>query len=211
MIDYSTLSVENERRYGTDIGRIGQMLLANRYSDRSHFIYEILQNAEDALKRRPRNWTQRTVKFELTETALTISHFGEVFTEDDVRGLCGIDESTKDITAIGCFGIGFKSVNAYTKRPEVHSGSAHFAIEDYVHPIEVEPIECEEEETRILLAFRPDDGGAFGEIAEALSGWAGGRCCFFDKLMPLSGQLSVWVRACICGTIDPQLVSGPNW
>ena len=168
MIDYSALSEENERKYGTDIGRIGQMLLANRYSDRSHFIYELLQNAEDALKRRPQDWERRTVRFELIETQLAISHFGEPFSEDDVRGVCGIDESTKDITAIGRFGIGFKSVNAYTDRPEVHSDMVHFAIERYVHPIEAVPIPCKQEETRIVLPFRKDDSDAFREIAEAL-------------------------------------------
>ena len=31
------------------------MLLANRYADRTHFIFELLQNAEDALARRD-NW-----------------------------------------------------------------------------------------------------------------------------------------------------------
>jgi HSP90 family molecular chaperone len=50
--DYAALKNENVKRYGTDIGRIGRMLLANRYDDRSHFIFELLQNAEDALKRR---------------------------------------------------------------------------------------------------------------------------------------------------------------
>ena len=46
--DYNAIRVENERKYGTDIGRIGAMLLANRYGDRTHFIFELLQNAEDA-------------------------------------------------------------------------------------------------------------------------------------------------------------------
>ncbi len=168
MIDYTALSEENERKYGTDIGRIGQMLLANRYSDRSHFIYELLQNAEDALKRRRPDWKQRTVRFELTENELVISHFGEPFSEPDVRGVCGIDESTKDITAIGRFGIGFKSVNAYTDCPEVHSGAVHFAIEQYVHPVQVSPIKGEAEETRIVLPFRENDENAFQEITEAL-------------------------------------------
>ncbi len=39
-------------RYGTDIGRIGPMLLVDRYDDRTHFIFELLQNVEDALARR---------------------------------------------------------------------------------------------------------------------------------------------------------------
>ena len=49
--DYGAIRRDNERRYGTDIGRIGPMLLADRYDDRTHFIYELLQNAEDALAR----------------------------------------------------------------------------------------------------------------------------------------------------------------
>jgi len=38
-VDYVSIRTENQRRYGTDIGRIGPMLLANRYDDRTHFIY----------------------------------------------------------------------------------------------------------------------------------------------------------------------------
>ena len=170
MINYKELSKENERKYGTDIDRIGRMLLANRYSDRSQFIYELLQNAEDALKRRPLDWSKRTVRFELTKTQITVSHFGEKFTEDDVRGICGIAESKKDRTAIGRFGIGFKSVNAYTDNPAVHSGSNHFKIDRYVHPVEVTPvpIELATEETRIILPFRQDDDSAYEEILNSL-------------------------------------------
>ena len=50
-IDYSVIKDDNIRRYGTDIGRIGPMLMANRYDDRTHFIFELLQNTEDALCR----------------------------------------------------------------------------------------------------------------------------------------------------------------
>lgn len=170
MINYKVLSKENERKYGTDIDRIGRMLLANRYSDRSQFIYELLQNAEDALKRRPLDWSKRTVRFKLTKTQLMVSHFGEKFTDDDVRGICGIAESKKekDITAIGQFGIGFKSVNAYTDCPIIHSGSNHFKIDRYVHPVEVKPIELATEETRIILPFRAKDDGAYEEILNSL-------------------------------------------
>ena len=40
-VDYVSLRKENEFRYGTDIGRIGGMLLANRYDKRTHFIFEL--------------------------------------------------------------------------------------------------------------------------------------------------------------------------
>jgi HSP90 family molecular chaperone len=50
--DYEAIKQKNVELYGTDIGRIGPMLLADRYDDRTHFIFELLQNAEDAHKRR---------------------------------------------------------------------------------------------------------------------------------------------------------------
>src|SRR5256885_15689772 len=99
--DYQAIRVDNERRYGTDIGRIGPMLLANRYDDRTHFIFELLQNAEDALARRAQWKRLRSATFHLAADALRVSHFGQPFAEADVRGICGIAESTKDLTAIG--------------------------------------------------------------------------------------------------------------
>ena len=61
--DYQAIRGDNEGRYGTDIGRIGPMLLANRYGDRTHFIFELLQNAEDALARRDDWQGSRAVTF----------------------------------------------------------------------------------------------------------------------------------------------------
>ena len=53
--------------------------------------------------------------------------------------ICGIGESTKDtdLTAIGRFGIGFKSVYAITNQPEIHSGDEDFGIKNYVHPVAI--------------------------------------------------------------------------
>src|SRR5882762_4981764 len=96
--NYKAIRADNERRYGTDIGRIGPMLLADRYDDRTHFIFELLQNAEDALARRSGWEGSRSVTFHLTEGMLQVSHFGQPFNEADVRGICGIAESTKDLT-----------------------------------------------------------------------------------------------------------------
>ena len=168
-VNYAAIRAENERRYGTDIGRIGPMLLANRYEDRTHFIYELLQNAEDALARR-HNWRGfRTVSFNLLPNELRVSHFGEPFSEEDVRGICGIGESTKtDLTSIGRFGIGFKSVYAFTDRPEVHSGDEHFVIENYVWPQQVDAIDLKEGETVFILPLRANDPTAHDEIASGL-------------------------------------------
>ena len=166
--DYEAIRSENIKRYGTDIGRIGQMLLTDRYDERTHFIFELLQNAEDALARRAGWQGSRAVSFDLTETSLRASHYGDPFDEADVRGICGIAESTKDINEIGRFGIGFKSVYAFTERPEIHSGLQDFAIEKFVWPIEVPAIERHEDETVIQIPFKLDDNAAQDEIATGL-------------------------------------------
>ncbi len=166
--DYPAIRRDNERRYGTDIGRIGPMLLADCYDDRTHFIFELLQNAEDALARRGQWQGARGVSFHLTDTHLRVSHFGQPFNEADVRGICGIAESTKALTAIGRFGIGFKSVYAITDRPEVHSGTEAFAIESFVWPVAVQPAPRHNEETLFILPFKRDDSEALDDVSRGL-------------------------------------------
>ncbi|MEH2458810.1 sacsin N-terminal ATP-binding-like domain-containing protein [Nostoc sp.] len=126
--NYKELTEENIRRYGTDIDEYGPVFLTSLYSDRTHFIYELLQNAEDA--------GATKINFQLFNDRLEVYHNGRLFTEADVQGICGLVNSTKkeDLTKIGKFGIGFKSVYAYTDSPEIHSGDEHFFIEHYVRP-----------------------------------------------------------------------------
>lgn len=166
--DYARIRQENEHRYGTDIGRIGQMLLADRYDDRTHFLFELLQNAEDALARR-KGWAgSRAVRFELDPNVLRFSHFGKQFSDADVRGVCGIAESTKDQTAIGRFGIGFKSVYAYTSRPEVHSGNEAFAIDSFVWPTPISALKRHPDETIISLPLNAGVESAYEQISLGL-------------------------------------------
>ena len=162
--DYEAIRRENIKKYGTDIGRFGPMLLANRYAERTHFIFELLQNAEDALDRLPKP-PSRAVSFALKDTSLRVSHYGAPFNEQNVRGICGIDESTKKFNEIGRFGIGFKSVYAFTERPEIHSGSEAFAIEEFVLPVAVRAIDRRADETVIQIPFKPTDNSAHDEIA----------------------------------------------
>lgn len=166
--DYETIRRDNERRYGTDIGRIGPMLLADRYDDRTHFIFELLQNAEDALARRAGSQLPRSVNFRLTERALHVSHFGRPFDDDDVRGICGIGESTKDMTTIGRFGIGFKSVYAFTDRPKIHSGHENFSIGTFVLPTAAPPLDRNADETVIVIPLRASDETAQKEVGGGL-------------------------------------------
>lgn len=188
--DYAALKDENMRRYGTDIGRIGPMLLANRYDDRSHFIFELLQNAEDAIKRRPQAGP-RTVRFSLSEANLRFSHHGRLFTEQDVRGICGIGESTKseDLTAIGRFGIGFKAVYAFTDAPEIHSGQEDFAIDSFVWPRALPAIDVQPNETVFNFNFREDDLTGHSEISTALQGLGVRTLLFLREIEEISWSI----------------------
>ncbi|MBC5785973.1 hypothetical protein H8N03_23750 [Ramlibacter sp. USB13] len=164
--NYAAIADENRMRYGTDIGRIGPMLLADRYDDRTHFIFELLQNAEDALGRRGETGGPRSVTFTLSLDRLKLSHFGRPFDEADVRGICGIAQSTKGHQSIGRFGIGFKSVYTFTDRPEIHSGDEAFAVENYVQPKPVAPSVRAAGETQIILPLKSGDSTAAQEIAK---------------------------------------------
>ena len=180
--DYAAIRSENQQRYGTDIARIGPMLLADRYDDRTHFIYELLQNAEDALARRV-DWSgSRAVQFYLEPNLLRLSHYGKPFDDRDVRGICGIAESTKERTAIGRFGIGFKSVYAYTTSPEVHSGDEDFAIESFVWPIAATDLSRGMDETLIVLPLNAGSPTSHAEIAKGLRKLGLGTLLFLREI-----------------------------
>ncbi len=167
-VNYDIIRKDNIRKYGEEIARFGKDLLSDRYDDPTHFIFEILQNAEDALKKR-RQWDgSRSVSFFVDSNALVISHSGKPFDEADVHGVCGIGESTKELTDIGRFGIGFKSVYAFTDRPEIHSGQEHFAVESYVWPKAVEELDIPPEETQIIIPFRDSSSCSKEEVVQGL-------------------------------------------
>jgi hypothetical protein len=160
--DYTRIAEENITKYGTDIDSYGPVLLANLYSDRTHFVYELLQNAEDA--------GASKVSFQLFRDRLEMRHDGRPFDQDDVRGICGLAVGTKksDLTKIGKFGIGFKSVYAYTNSPEIHSGDEHFLIEHYVRPRAAERRTIEHDQTLIVLPFEHPELACL-EIGQRLS------------------------------------------
>ena len=165
--NYQLIRDENEKEYGTGIKRIGQKLLAEQYSNRTHFIFELLQNAEDALRCQRDDWEGcREVSFSLNKGVLTFFHFGRPFDESDVRSICGILESNKDEYLIGRFGIGFKSVYAFTDNPEIHSGNENFEIRKYVHPYGIDKIECDSEKTLFVFPLKAEDITAENEIIQ---------------------------------------------
>jgi hypothetical protein len=162
--DYDEIRAENISRYGWDTAVLE--LLGQLYSDRAHFIFELIQNAEDA------GATELT--FELFDDRLEVRHDGRPFNAADVRGICGVGQGTKaeDLTQIGKFGIGFKSVYAYTNTPRIYSSDEHFRIEKYVRPHSVEPLDEPAAGTLFVFPFDRAEvpaAVAVQEISAALS------------------------------------------
>jgi hypothetical protein len=196
---YDQIRAENIRGYGEHTHHLS--FLGRLYSDRTHFVYELLQNAEDA--------GATKVEFALHAECLEIRHNGRPFNGEDVYGICGVGEGTKaeDLTKIGKFGIGFKSVYAYTSSPEIHSvGSDNredFRINHYVRP---EAVAARDPgngwTTLIVLPFERDDvppATANGEIAERLRGLSARTLLFLRSIEEIeykvaSGDTGIYLR-----------------
>ena len=137
-------------------------LLTDLYPDNAHFIYELLQNAEDV---------QATeVRFMLKEDGVEFEHNGDrLFSIDDVESITNFGNSTKkdDHTNIGKFGVGFKAVFAYTNTPEIASGEYHFRIRDLVVPDTDGLPSCAPDERETRFSFPFDNPAKAPEKARA--------------------------------------------
>lgn len=132
-----------------------EALLAGHYSDSNHFVYELLQNAEDARATK--------VAIEYYEDKLIFYHNGKPFDEEDVKGVSSMLMGTKDkndASTIGKFGMGFKSVFKYTYQPEVYSDEEAFRIENYLLPVEI-PEGWDYKDEKKRLSYEVSGGGRF--------------------------------------------------
>ncbi|MCF7987680.1 MAG: hypothetical protein K9L60_08950 [Methylovulum sp.] len=156
--------VEANRENNFEQG-INHLLIA-LYPDKAHFIYELLQNAEDA---------QATeIAFCLTSEKLRVEHNAtRLFTEQDIESITSIGDSTKrdDINKIGKFGVGFKAVFSYTDTPTIYSGNYAFKIYDLVVPELIAPLDKQTDTTVFEFPFnnpKKKKEQAFEEIANGL-------------------------------------------
>ena len=180
--NYEAICKENRESYGTKGAQKSGKLAAGLYDDRTHFIFELLQNAEDALGRRGEWHGSRKVEFTLNPARLTLSHFGKPFDEADVRSVCDIAESTKNEASIGRFGLGFKSVYTVTDLPEIHSGTEDFAIENYVFPKQMARSARAADETQITLPLKPEDASAAQDITTGFRHLGPGALLFLRNI-----------------------------
>ena len=157
LVNYEEIRQRNIEEYGKGTRHLAY--LSDLYETRTHFLYELLQNAEDALAKRENQAEAGYVDIRLHKDCLELRHNGKPFDEKDVTGICGIGEGTKagDYSQIGKFGIGFKSVYAYTLAPRIHSNREHFEVRRFVEPHalsdDTAPSNIRLNETCVVLPF----------------------------------------------------------
>ena len=111
--DYKKINVKS---------RINLRSIRDQCGDKTHFVYELVQNADDS--------KSKQLELHLCEKELLVWNDGCKFREEDVLRISSIGFSDKDLTQIGNFGTGFKAVYNYTDRPEVYSGDERFCLPD---------------------------------------------------------------------------------
>jgi hypothetical protein len=135
------------------------------YPDKAHFLFELLQNAEDT--------GATETSFALRDDALIFEHNGRPFIKADVEGITNIGEGTKeeDEDTIGRFGVGFKAVFAFSETPSVFSSTFSFRIERLVLPWQIEPLRDLGDKTRFVFPFnnpKKSAAQAYAEVSEGL-------------------------------------------
>ena len=163
-ISYEEIRSTKEIEYGTAF-KDWIWILVKQYRDRTHFLFELLQNAEDAKAEK--------IHLCLSKEMLIIEHDGILFSRADVISITKVAKSTKETSGgnIGRFGIGFKSVYAYTTSPRIYSGNYSFEIHDFIFPYEIAPMKLRDGITRIEIPFNNPEISAekaYGEIKQAL-------------------------------------------
>jgi superfamily I DNA and/or RNA helicase len=145
--------------------------LVEKYTDQAHFIYELLQNADDA--------KATVARFVLKKDSLIFAHNGtrrfsvtdpakeaedhKIGSLGDINAITTIGMSSKkDLdniseSTIGKFGIGFKSVFKYTATPRIYDPNIFFKIENFFALERLNEGHCERREGETLFDF-PFDG-----------------------------------------------------
>ncbi|MBL7064346.1 MAG: DUF3883 domain-containing protein [Anaerolineae bacterium] len=170
-------TIAKQNPLSDDLQRAISHLSEGLYSKETHFILELIQNAED-------NRYDENVKPDLTFTLLSRDPTGtpeaegallvinnEVgFRPKDVQALCAVGATTKEKREgyVGEKGIGFKSVFVVSSQPHIFSGGYQFRFQEepdpqaelgYIVPYWVSEIPPEMKEhsnrTRIVLPLKP--------------------------------------------------------
>lgn len=90
------------------------------YTDKAHFVFELLQNAEDA--------EAQNIKFIQYDNRLEAYHDGKPFTSANLQSLfdIGMSDKVDNLNQIGEFGVGFKSVFSICETVQIESNPVNF-------------------------------------------------------------------------------------
>ena len=162
--------IDDVRRDREDLARVLKKhagirrVVEDLYPDSAHFIYELLQNAED---------TRATeARFVLSPDRLMFEHNGRPFEARDIEAITDIGEGTKaeDTDTIGRFGVGFKAVFAYSETPMIWSPTFSFKITDLVLPHQLAADSTTGKKTRFVFPFNNPKKNPVSAYAEILAG-----------------------------------------
>lgn len=184
------------------LDRTLKILAEDLYSKQTHFVLELIQNADDNTYLEgvlPR------LSFSISPQRLLLSNNEVGFSKDHVRAICDVGKSSKRSKNgyIGEKGIGFKSVFTVSNSPEIHSSGYHFRFNKtdkdnllgYVVPEWLDQSDCVSYDgTTIILPAKPDQN--FG--AEILEGLNAELLLFLTKLRELeilhNGRATIFKR-----------------
>jgi hypothetical protein len=184
--------IEDVRREREDLARVLKKhtgirkIVEDLYPDSAHFIYELLQNAED---------TGATEgHFTLSKTSLVFEHNGRPFEPQDICVITDIGDVTKakDDDKIGRFGVGFKAVFAYSETPHIWSPTFSFQITDLVLPSALDPKPGLGGRTRFEFPFnnpKKNTDNAYAEVEAGLSDLAETTLLFLSHLESIRWQI----------------------
>ncbi|CAF4931820.1 unnamed protein product [Rotaria sp. Silwood1] len=99
-------------------------LSSDLYTDNIRFIYEVIQNADDAQAK----YITLTI---LEDKYFIIAHDGKAFDEKDLHGICGVNHGTKkkDLDKTGYKGLGFKAVFGKSNKVIIYSNGESFRFD----------------------------------------------------------------------------------
>ncbi|XP_050980031.1 uncharacterized protein wu:fj29h11 isoform X2 [Labeo rohita] len=118
------------------LGRSLERLSTELYSKDTHFVLELIQNADD--NGYPDGGEQPALAFVVEKDCITILNNECGFEENNIRAICDVGRSTKGkhkYGYIGQKGIGFKSVFKVTDCPEIHSNGFHIQFDKNSGPM----------------------------------------------------------------------------
>lgn len=175
---------------------LAEKVSSELYSQDIHFVFELIQNAED---NDYEQGVKPVLKFAFFQLAgidwLLVENNERGFLPDHVRSLCSAGDSTKKNKTgyIGQKGIGFKSVFAVSNEPMIFSGKFQFSIPRYIPELKIgyfapvwqdkPPVQIDPDKTNIILPLEKEKAP---KIAAELAKFKAETILFLKKIKVLT-------------------------